>query len=186
MQHLVGFATGSDIRCYGHDAAPIAAIDARICPAALYGYRGFFKSPDGLSDAPPARGFPAPYHPALSVYGASLRGGSLGGVVWVEGAWYDSRRDRVMKPDFLSHPKREASRSVDGVVGISDNILQRHLQNRFFPNARSAVIGNPFAGALAMIMFSLAIQAKLLSETVDAIDIGPLEAGGLLVHDTPR
>ena len=28
-----------------------------------------------------------------------------------------------------------------------------------------------------MIMFSLAIQAKLLSETVDAIDIGPLEAG---------
>ncbi|MEN8114103.1 MAG: phosphonate ABC transporter, permease protein PhnE [Actinomycetota bacterium] len=34
-----------------------------------------------------------------------------------------------------------------------------------------------FAGALAMIMFSLAIQAKLLSETVDAIEVGPLEAG---------
>lgn len=37
--------------------------------------------------------------------------------------------------------------------------------------------GNPFAGALAMIMFSLAIMAKLLSETVDAINPGPLEAG---------
>ena len=36
--------------------------------------------------------------------------------------------------------------------------------------------GTPFAGALAMVMFSLAIMAKLLSETVDAIDPGPLEA----------
>jgi phosphonate transport system permease protein len=36
--------------------------------------------------------------------------------------------------------------------------------------------GSPFAGALAMIMFSLGIMAKLLSETVDSIDPGPLEA----------
>jgi phosphonate transport system permease protein len=36
--------------------------------------------------------------------------------------------------------------------------------------------GRPFAGALAMAMFSLAIMAKLLSETIDAIDPGPLEA----------
>ncbi len=36
--------------------------------------------------------------------------------------------------------------------------------------------GSPFAGALAMFMFSLSIMAKLLSETVDAIDLGPLEA----------
>ena len=43
--------------------------------------------------------------------------------------------------------------------------------------ATAVGFGNPFAGALAMIMFSLAIMAKLLSETVDAIDVGPLEAG---------
>ncbi len=36
--------------------------------------------------------------------------------------------------------------------------------------------GSPFAGALAMIMFSLGIMAKLLSETVDGIEPGPLEA----------
>jgi len=42
--------------------------------------------------------------------------------------------------------------------------------------ATAVGFGRPFAGALAMIMFSLAIMAKLLSETVDAIDLGPLEA----------
>ena len=42
--------------------------------------------------------------------------------------------------------------------------------------ATAVGFGKPFAGALAMIMFSLAIMAKLLSETVDAIDLGPLEA----------
>ncbi len=36
--------------------------------------------------------------------------------------------------------------------------------------------GSPFAGALAMIMFSLGIMAKLLSETVDGVEPGPLEA----------
>lgn len=35
---------------------------------------------------------------------------------------------------------------------------------------------DPFAGALALIFFSMAIMSKLLSETVDAADPGPLEA----------
>ncbi|GMQ85162.1 MAG: hypothetical protein BMS9Abin07_0727 [Acidimicrobiia bacterium] len=43
--------------------------------------------------------------------------------------------------------------------------------------ATAVGFGNPFAGALALVMFSLAIMSKLLSETVDAIDLGPLEAG---------
>jgi phosphonate transport system permease protein len=34
----------------------------------------------------------------------------------------------------------------------------------------------PFAGALALVFFSLAIMSKLLSETVDGADPGPLEA----------
>ena len=34
----------------------------------------------------------------------------------------------------------------------------------------------PFAGTLALIMFSLAIMAKLLSETIDAVDPRPIEA----------
>lgn len=42
--------------------------------------------------------------------------------------------------------------------------------------ATAVGFGRPFAGALAMVMFSLAIMGKLLSETVDAINVGPLEA----------
>lgn len=42
--------------------------------------------------------------------------------------------------------------------------------------ATAVGFGKPLAGALAMIMFSLAIMGKLLSETVDAINLGPLEA----------
>jgi phosphonate transport system permease protein len=42
--------------------------------------------------------------------------------------------------------------------------------------ATAVGFGRPIAGALAMIMFTMAIMAKLLSETVDAIDLGPLEA----------
>lgn len=42
--------------------------------------------------------------------------------------------------------------------------------------ATAVGFGSPFAGALAMIMFSVSIMAKLLSETVDSIDVGPLEA----------
>jgi phosphonate transport system permease protein len=34
----------------------------------------------------------------------------------------------------------------------------------------------PFAGALALFFFSMAIMAKLQSETIDAVDPGPLEA----------
>ncbi|MEE9299136.1 MAG: phosphonate ABC transporter, permease protein PhnE [Acidimicrobiia bacterium] len=41
--------------------------------------------------------------------------------------------------------------------------------------ATSVGVG-PFAGALALIFFSLAIMSKLLSETVDSADPGPLEA----------
>jgi hypothetical protein len=54
----------------------------------LYGYRGFHKSPEGI------RAGGVPFHPELSVYGASARGDALGSVAWVEGGFYDSRSDR--------------------------------------------------------------------------------------------
>ena len=40
----------------------------------------------------------------------------------------------------------------------------------------AAVSQGPFAGVLALTMFSMAIMGKLLSETIDAIEPGPLEA----------
>ncbi len=62
---------------------------------ALYGYRGFFKSPIGMTAGM------QPYYPKLSVYGASLRGGALAGVLWLEGGYYDSREDREGDGPFL-------------------------------------------------------------------------------------
>lgn len=62
------------------------------------------------------------------------------------GNMFDAKHDRFLKPDFLSIPKRAGSQFVDGVVGISNDILTRHLEHGFFPNAVTGVIGNPFEG----------------------------------------
>lgn len=56
---------------------------------------------------------------------------------------YDGRNDRELAPDCLSVAKRRGSRSVDGVIGISNYILRRHQENRFFGNADARVISNP-------------------------------------------
>ncbi len=56
--------------------------------AALYGYHGFWKSPAGSTATGQAT------FPALSVYGASLRGPLARGVLSTEFGWYDSRDDR--------------------------------------------------------------------------------------------
>ena len=56
---------------------------------ALYGYRGFWKTPEGM-DGATARLI----HPPLAVYGASVRGPLLGGIGNIEVGYYDSRDDR--------------------------------------------------------------------------------------------
>lgn len=52
-----------------------------------YGYRGFFKTPVGMTADM------RPFYPSLSAYGASVRGAGLGGVFWLEGGYYHSRND---------------------------------------------------------------------------------------------
>jgi hypothetical protein len=58
----------------------------------LYAYRGFYPSPPGM-------GFDREtdvvsiFHPRLNVYGASLQGAFLNGVLSLEGGYYDSRDD---------------------------------------------------------------------------------------------
>lgn len=55
--------------------------------------------------------------------------------------------------------------------------LLRTIPDLFWAMLFVASLGiGPFGGALALIFFSLAIMAKLLSETIDAVDPGPLEA----------
>jgi hypothetical protein len=70
--------------------------------AALYGYRGFFKTPLGAMPLLPTPGAGVlPYHPELSVYGASVRGFAIGGILWLEGGYYDSREDRDGDSPFV-------------------------------------------------------------------------------------
>lgn len=55
--------------------------------------------------------------------------------------------------------------------------LIRTMPDLFWALLFVASLGiGPFAGAIALTFFALAIMAKLLSETIDAVDPGPLEA----------
>ncbi len=56
---------------------------------ALYAYSGFIKRPLAFNAV-----LGLPIYSELSVYGASVRGNLLGGVANIEGAFYDSRKDR--------------------------------------------------------------------------------------------
>ena len=59
---------------------------------ALYAYRGFLRSPGARFD--PAAGKATFFYPKLGVYGASLQGAFLKGLLSLEGGLYDSREDR--------------------------------------------------------------------------------------------
>ena len=56
----------------------------------LYGYDGFWKNPEGM-DAATGQ----PMFPRLAVYGASVNGNLMGGVVSAEVGYYDSKDDRT-------------------------------------------------------------------------------------------
>lgn len=59
---------------------------------AIYGYRGFWKTPEGVD--PVAIKL---IYPELSVYGSSMRGALLGGLWSLEAGYYDTRDDRSGK-----------------------------------------------------------------------------------------
>ena len=54
-----------------------------------YAYRGCYKNPRGFDPSTMM-----PFYPGLNVFGASLRGAVQGGVLWIEGGYFDSRQDR--------------------------------------------------------------------------------------------
>ena len=60
----------------------------------LYGYRGFYRQPAMLPDSADAPTRLTLWYPKLAVYGASLQGSALDGVVSLEVGYYDSRDDR--------------------------------------------------------------------------------------------
>ncbi|MBI4765206.1 MAG: hypothetical protein HY787_11440 [Deltaproteobacteria bacterium] len=60
----------------------------------IYAYRGFFRQPSMLPDNPVMPTRLTLFFPKLSVYGASLQGRALDGVLSLEAGYYDSREDR--------------------------------------------------------------------------------------------
>ena len=70
---------------------------------ALYGYEGFWKSPEGF-DPVSAR----PRFPALGAYGLSARGGFAGGLASLEAGHYDSREDRSGRDPFTPNSQTRA------------------------------------------------------------------------------
>jgi len=81
--------------------------------AAVYGYHGFWKSPEGFNPATGEATFPR-----LSVYGASVRGPVAGGIGNAEIAGYDSRQDHSGRNPFV--PNSE----LRYLVGYSREIAQ--------------------------------------------------------------
>lgn len=63
--------------------------------ASVYAYKGFFRTPGMRLDALLAPTRVTFFFPRLAVYGASGQGSALGGVVSLEGAYYDSLDDRA-------------------------------------------------------------------------------------------
>jgi hypothetical protein len=62
--------------------------------SSIYFYKGFFRQPSMLPDSMTAPSKITLFYPELSVYGASLQGRMLDGVVSFEAGYYDSREDR--------------------------------------------------------------------------------------------
>lgn len=81
--------------------------------AALYFYKGFYKNPVGLDVSGM---MPMPYYPKLNLYGASLRGAIMGGILWLEGGFYDSREDTDGENPYVPN------RAVKGLAGFERQV----------------------------------------------------------------
>ena len=74
----------------------------------LYGYWGSWKNPLGYMPPGSTGGSGSYTYPGLDVYGASVRGGLVGGVAWLEGGWYDSTDDRDGVDPFTPNSEARA------------------------------------------------------------------------------
>ncbi len=103
--------------------------------------------------------------PMIETLQIAIVGATVGCLIALPIAFLASR------PTTYNGPVFWASRTIMNVLRTIPDLFWAIIF------ATAVGFGTPFAGALAMVMFSLAIMAKLFSETVDTIDLGPLEAG---------
>jgi hypothetical protein len=114
--------------------------------AAVYAYRGFWKSPGGTDPASGRAVFPE-----LGVFGASIRGPFAGGIASLEAGYYDSADDRDGDDPFCNNSEarllagyeREAMRNV--TIGFQYS-LERIMEHEAYLRAL-ADAGLPADGA---------------------------------------
>lgn len=132
---------------------------------ALYGFRGFFKSPLGVRDAMRRELF----YPELAVYGASVRGPALGGIANLEMGYYDSLQDRAGTDPFIENS------SVKYLVGYERQLwtdftlggqyyVEQMLQFRRFEASRPP--GGPHRDELRHLL-TLRLTQLLWNQTVE-------------------
>ncbi len=96
--------------------------------AAVYGYAGFWKTPEGQTPAG------RPFHPRLAVFGASLRGPLQGGLVTAEFGHYLSRDDlagdnpliRNSETRFLVGYEREVAEELTASMQYIAEVISDH------------------------------------------------------------
>ncbi|MEW6409561.1 MAG: hypothetical protein AB1488_05550 [Nitrospirota bacterium] len=86
--------------------------------AALYAYRGFHRKPAMMVDNPDSPKYITYFYPRLSVYGFSLQGRMLEGVVSLEGGYYDSKEDRAGKNSMIPNSQTR------GLVGYNRQLWE--------------------------------------------------------------
>lgn len=101
--------------------------------------------------------------PMIETLQIAVIGATVGCVLAIPLAFFASR------PTTPSEPTYVVARWILSVL--------RTIPDLFWAALFASAVGfGALAGALAMVMFSLVIMAKLFSETIDSIDMGPLEA----------
>lgn len=100
----------------------------------LYFYRGFWRGPSARADDPVAPTTVTEFHPPLFVYGLNLQRNLVGGVMSLEGGFYDSRDDNdgndptIPNPQwrFLAGYQRELWRDFTAGLQFYGEIMDRY------------------------------------------------------------
>ena len=88
---------------------------------ALYFYKGFYKNPVGFDPEMGEMG--SPVYPKLNVYGGSLRGQIVGGILWMEGGYFDSRQDTDGDNPYIPNSV------VKGLIGFEKQVADNLTAN---------------------------------------------------------